>query len=873
MIAVALALPYAVAAEPLATQPSVFIENRGQWDLEARYLLRSNGLDLWLTNTGLVYDLRTPSANATTPGKRSAVFVNFLGATPDAVAQGHQQVPGYHNYFLGNDRTQWAERVPLYQSATISRLYDGIDAIFYLDTGRPRYDLVVAPGADVAKVEIEFKGATSVRVAEGALVVATTLGEVRQQELFAYQMQGEKRQQVPCRFLVGRNGNVRFAVGSYDRSRPLVIDPVVMAYSTYLGGSAYDQSTGIAADNGGNAYVTGVTGSPNFPTGDPEQPTFGGGADVFVTKLTANGELGYSTYLGGSDYDQGNGIAIDNDGNVSVVGYTSSSDFPTRDPLQATKKAGYDAIVMKLGTGGSLIYSTFLGGSNTEQGLGIAADRDGSTYITGYTDGQSFPTKDPLQPTIGGMVDVFIAKLSQGGELVYSTFLGGSNRDWGTDIAVDNSGNAYVTGYTSSSNFPTKDPRQTKKGDLADAFVVRLSATGTLVYSSYLGGTGEDRGAGIAVDSSGSIYITGFTTSPNFAARNPQQSTLSGACDAFVTKLTADGSDLLYSTFLGGSHLDFGSGLAVDNKGNAYITGNTSSPNFPLKNPQQPVRGGSSDAFVAKFTTNGVLVYSSYLGGSDTTQATSIAVDNHGNAYVTGFTQSPDFPTQQPLQAAYGGANGDAFVTKFSSFATAELRLVPNAINYNRDLTSDTVLMLSNIGEAPMTLDSLMINGAGASAYTLMSPSSLPQTIAPYDSLALQVRHVPSGGRDSATLKVVTSVGTATAVLTATRVASVGSEEAIASNEFSVSLISVRPNPAGERAEIVCMFRGVGSAEANIALTDLQGRIVENLYSGRIETGKAYHSTLDLKRFAAGSYMVVVQAAGRESFQQLVVVK
>jgi hypothetical protein len=385
--------------------------------------------------------------------------------------------------------------------------------------------------------------------------------------------------------------------------------------------------------------------------------------------------LVYSTYLGGSgneDYFGQAGIAVDESDNAYVTGTTNSSDFPTLDPYQATFQGGSrDVFVTKLSSSGnSLIYSTYLGGGGDDLGEGIAVDDSGDAYVTGGTNSSDFPTLNPFQTYNNG--GVFVTKLSSSGNsLIYSTYLDGGNDDYGEAIAVDGSGNAYVTGWTESSDFPTLNPYQPTAQGSIDAFVTKLSSSGSsLIYSAYLGGEDIDWGRGIAVDSGGNAYVTGWTGSTNFPTLNPYQ-TYQCCFDAFVTKLSSEGSSLIYSTYLGGSNTDEGFGIAVDGSGNAYVTGYTVSRTFPTRHAYQSTYQGGQDAFVAKLSSSGdSLIYSTFLGGGDAEEGRGIADDGSGNAYVTGWTTSSDFPTLSSYQSTYqgGGVNyGDAFVTKLSS--------------------------------------------------------------------------------------------------------------------------------------------------------------------------------------------------------------
>ncbi|HEX5500085.1 MAG TPA: SBBP repeat-containing protein, partial [Thermomicrobiales bacterium] len=333
-------------------------------------------------------------------------------------------------------------------------------------------------------------------------------------------------------------------------------------------------------DGSGNAYVTGKTSSANFPTANnPYQPTTAGGYDAFVAKFGSGGSLEYSTYLGGAGDDYGNGIAVDGSGDAYITGYTDSASFPTASPRQAALAGGNDAFVSELNSSGSLAYSTYLGGAGDDRGNGIAVNGSGDAYVMGYTLSADFPTSNPLQSAIGGGSDAFVTKFGAGGSLVYSTYLGGSASDVGNGMAVDGSGNAYVSGVTASANFPATNgsyqPTFASGGN--DAFVAKVSAGGSLVYATYLGGSGDDGGYGIAADSSGDAYVTGYTLSTDFpASGDALQPANGGVADAFVTRFDSSGS-LVYSSYLGGSSLEFGYGIAVDDARNAYITGQTSS--------------------------------------------------------------------------------------------------------------------------------------------------------------------------------------------------------------------------------------------------------------------------------------------------------
>ncbi|NYB25879.1 MAG: chitobiase/beta-hexosaminidase C-terminal domain-containing protein [Methanobacteriaceae archaeon] len=449
-------------------------------------------------------------------------------------------------------------------------------------------------------------------------------------------------------------------------------------YVTYLGGSSADSGYSVAVDNIGNIYIVGSTQSLDFPTSsDAYQPNIAGVIDMVLAKFNSNGNLVYSTYFGGASEDRGYGIVLDNSGNVYITGYTASTNFPTTSDAYQTIYGGgsYDAFVSKFNSIGTLVYSSYLGGTNTDQGNSIAVDTDGNIYITGKTISTNFPTtSDAYQATKSDTSttysEVFVSKFNSSGALVYSTYLGGSKKsDYGSGIAVDNEGNIYITGRTESTSFPiTTDAYQTSRGGSYDAFLSKFSSSGALVYSTYLGGTTNDYGSGIAVDNEGNIYITGYTASSNFpTTAGAYQTTCGGGNDAFLSKFSSSGT-LVYSTYLGGTTNDYVNSIAIDNEGNIYITGFTASTNFPTTaGAYQTIYGGGSyDTFVSKFSSNGTLAYSTYLGGTEDDEGFDVAVNSDSNMYITGFTASTNFPTTAgAYQTTYGG-NSDAFLVKIS---------------------------------------------------------------------------------------------------------------------------------------------------------------------------------------------------------------
>jgi hypothetical protein len=666
--------------------PLSFEANQGQTDAQVKFLARGQGYTLFLTPTETVLSLKKTQAKArisqssaksssTSEAIGTVLRMQLAGANPAPKVVGREPLPGHVNYLIGKDPSQWHTQVPTYGKVAYESVYPGVDLVYYGNQGQLEYDFVVAPGADPNNIKLTFQGANNIKVTPaGELVLHTANGDLRMHKPVIYQQIEGVRQPIAGSYALKADQTVGFQVAAYDAAHPLIIDPVLV-YSTYLGGSGNDDSSGIAVDLLGRAYVTGTTDSSDFPTMDALQPTKSGDKDVFVAKLSTNGRaLRYATYLGGSSNDSGHSIAVDLLGQAVVTGFTDSPDFPTKNALQPNLKTGIvqgDAFVAKLSADGrALRYATYLGGSSNDGGNGIAVDLRGQAYVTGFTDSPDFPTKNALQPTKDGDTDGFVAKLSADGRaLRYSTYLGAGNDDSGSDIAVDLRGRAYVAGFTQSPGFPTKNALQPTINSLApgDAFVTQLSASGsTLGYSTYLGGSDSEIVGSIAVDLRGQAYVTGGTRSPDFPTKNALQSALGGSEDAFVVKFSPTGA-LLYSTYLGGREGDQGGGIAVDRQGQAYVTGGTVSSDFPIVNPLQADVSGNGSVFVAKFSADGLtLRYSTYLGGKEGNSAGKIAVDRKGQAYVTGTTQATDFPTVNALQPALGGGV-DAFVAKIRS--------------------------------------------------------------------------------------------------------------------------------------------------------------------------------------------------------------
>ncbi len=745
-----------------ARLPLSFEPNRGQTDGRVKFLARGLGYTLFLTSNAavLAFSPTPPSSQPKPSASPRRVFrLELLGTDPAVPVCGEEALAGESNYFLGNDPRRWQTHIPTYAQVRYHHLYRGVDLVYYghpATAGQLEYDFVVEPGANPKAIRLGIEtGKSRVAIdAYGDLVVETDGGEVRLRKPRIYQVQSSvvsgqwsvaagnrqssitNRQFVDGHYVMKTEKEIGFEVSGYDRSRPLIIDPV-LSYSTYLGGTGGDVANGIAVDGSGNAYVTGSTASSDFPVKSAEQGTSAGNGDVFVAKFNATGSgLVFSTFLGGSGSDSGAALAVDLAGNTYVVGNTSSINFPTTSGAFQPNYAGNgDGFVAKLSaSGSSLIYSSYLGGSDSDFAQAIALDSSGNAYVTGSTRSADFPTAKPLQIGNDGQSDAFVTKVNPSGTgLVYSTYLGGSSADSGQAIALDSAGNAYVAGFTFSRDFPTQNALQGANAGGLDAFVTELNAAGSgLVFSTYLGGSAQDRAFGLFVDAHGSVYVTGDTQSNDFpTTTNAFQPSNHGQGDAFVSKLAPGGSSLVYSTLLGGSGTDQASGIAVDSSGDAAITGFTQSSDFPTANPLQRILGISgaglcgstlcADTFVTELGPSGALVYSTYLGGSGADFGQAIALDSSGAVYVTGSTTSPNFPViAGASQGTFSGtsSNSTAFVAKVNNVDAPGMALTPQQLNFGsqalNSISNPRAVTLINAGSAPLSISSIVAGTAFA---------------------------------------------------------------------------------------------------------------------------------------------------------------
>lgn len=764
-----------------ARLPLGFEPNVGQTDARVRYLSRGPGYTLFVTDAELVLSVaRGPAAQTTRggdPGMRP-VRIRLAGARQAPRISHGDELPGRSHYFLGADPARWRSDVPSYERVTLEQIYDGVDLVLHGSQQRLEYDFVLARGADYRQIALTIEGADSVTLADGNLVLRTGGVDVLQHKPVVYQEANGSREIVDSEYVIGEDGNVRFAVGAYDATRPLVIDPVVeLAFSSFLGGLASEIAFngGVAADADGNVYVAGDTQSADFPLDNAiqgDQP----GMDLFVTKVAADGSGRiYSTYLGGRFGDEAHDVAVDDQGQLWIVGFSQSTDnpatpinegFPLVNAFQPLFGGGHggpgDAIVVKLNAAGdALLFSSYLGGNGLERAHAMTLDSTGDAYITGMTTSTiEMASPGMFQSQLAGHADAFVAKITSLGMRDRVTYLGGrQGSDHGYGIAVDKDGCVYVTGSTKSfdtastpinEGFPLVNAFQPTFGGQTDAFVTKLSPDFmTAVYSTYLGGNDFEndgailpngRAGGIAVDDAGRAWVSGHTASANFPTVNRLRAK-SANYDLFITQLASDGTSLLFSTFYGGDGIELAGDLTMDARGTVYIAG-LASGGFPAVNglPANPTinvnTGRDNDAVVIKLLPSRVIEFATYLGGHRGDYAVSVAADDSGAAYVLGGTYSTNFPLQAAFQTTCrgcsvnpGGAN-DAFVAKLfvpntPPVATADLYamvedgalsvLAPGVLENDSDVDGN-----------PLT--AVLVNGPPSGAFALNPDGSFQYT-------------------------------------------------------------------------------------------------------------------------------------------------
>ena len=814
--------------------PMFFEANQGQTDPSVKFLSRGHGYSLFLTSDEAVLRLRQ-SAASTQQSASAVIRMRLDGANSAARVSGAELLAGKSNYFIGNDPAKWHKNIPQYARVNYESVYPGVDLTYYGSQGQLEYDFRVAPGADPNQIALTFDGA-STRLDAGDLVLATSHGDVRFHAPTIYQPDGHAKKAVAGSFRQLADNKIGFQIGNYDHSRELVIDPS-MSYFTYLGGSGTETNAQVAVDSSLNIYLAGTTDSADFPH------TIGaltGARNVFVAKLNTTiqlpqSQLVYSTYIGGTGADDTAAVAVDNGGQVFVAGSTTSTNFPTTasNAFQAAPAGpGTHGFLTKLNSTGVPSYSTYLSGTNLSGSTidlvtGLAIDTRGNAFVTGTTTSKDIATGFPSTPSAYQKLPLadtqfFASKINTlaagASSMAYSTYFGGVNPPsptlTGGGIAIDNGGNMYITGTTNSifdpnadinpnlprTNFPILNAQQgcldqapsvtacDVNQTALDAFAAKINpnraGTVGLVYSTYLGGSADDGGIGIAVDSAGNAYVTGQTLSGDWTpptSPTPFQPAFAGGVnlhDAFIAKIgnptqTSPIYPLTYFTYLGGTGDDIGQAIAVDSVGSAHVTGTTGSPDLPVTPglPQQSGHGNLTDAFVGQIITsqNGRAAgdYLVYLGGNGTDTGLSIAVDADDAAYVAGETQSSDFPrptsppAPAPFQSNLGGGQ-DAFVARIGAISgfteSAPPTVSPNPASVGNDVTFTYTLV--NNGPDPASRVTFLATFTSPGVTFKSATSSPGVCVNVLANIGCDVGSVPVNGTVQITIVLTPLTGT-----------------------------------------------------------------------------------------------------------------
>lgn len=726
--------------------PLFFILNRGQVDPRVAFYLQGSDKNVYFSRDGMTISLSIREEENSSAGKgvreaagrkdgpgvltasisgsvaesqraagirRWTVKLDFLNYNPEVEIKPLQRIETRISYFRGGP-DGWFSALPAYNSFVYRELWPGVDLYIKGYARQLKSEFVVSPGADPSVIRLRYRGASEIKLNErGELEVKNPVGSFVDEAPKAFQYVNGLKVPVEVSFEIieksaGDNGLMNcvysFRPGEYDRSLPLHIDPAILVYSGYLGGSYNDRALAIAVDENGYVYLAGWTGSLDFPTRVGPFLDFHGpslGTDAFVAKIDPSGSsLIFCGYLGGSNDDAGTGIAVDSNGNVYVCGYTKSTDFPKSVGPYVNHAANIglysDAFITKISPSGtSILYSGYIGGSSTDIASAVAVDGNGRAYVCGTTESSDFPVKAGPGLNYRGKKDVFVCRVAaSGSSLDWSGFIGGTEDDIGTAVALDPGASVYITGHTASTPgnmFPVKTgPYLTHKGGL-DAFVAKVASAGNnIVYCGYIGGAGDDYGAGVAVNSNGEAYVVGATNSQSgFPLVAGPDLTYNGGFDAFITRVNQTGSAVVYSGYIGGSVDDFALAVAVDSQNIAYVAGATDSSSFPVAGGPYGSFSGIRDAFVLALKPDASgFFFSSFLGGSGREEANAVAADGYGNCYVAGFTTSSDFPVQVGPYLQPGGGVGqlaeDAFVARIYA-------LVPPATPSNLRLAAVTV--------------------------------------------------------------------------------------------------------------------------------------------------------------------------------------
>jgi hypothetical protein len=624
---------------PVPSMPRYFEANQGQAAGDVDFISRGSGYTVFLTPNAADFEL-LPVTRKPGDAQSAALRLRLLGANAHAVPSGRNLQSARTNYLVGNTPALWHTDIPQFGRVEYRDVYPGIDLLYYENQQQLEYDFILGPQADPRRIQLAFEGARGIRVddATGDIVVNAGNAEVRQKKPAVYQDTPQGRKRIGGGYVALGGNRVGFEIAGYDRGKPLVIDPV-LAFSSYFGGTGEDSGDSVAVDAKGNMYLSGYTTAPDGQTGVAGRRLAAGSEAAYIAKIDPGGALIFSTYIAGSnDHAAGYGITVDKNGNTYLAGQTKAADFPTVNAIQPKYHGGTDAFLLELNSSGNgLLFSTFLGGSEFDYLAFVTIDESGNVYAAGATSSLDFPVLHAAQPkTPSRHFSAMALKIFPNRKLAYATYVGGEN--FTNAIATDASGDLYVAGDISADYLPCVNALQKTYGGLGDGFVQKLSPAGAVLYSTYIGGSATDAVRGLQVDPKGNLIIAGETDSYNFPVVNPIQRTLGdGMMDRLIERTLS---------------------IVGDGYAARHI---------------QHTLGVAGDGFVAKLNSSGsALLFSTFLGGSDEDQIADVALDAAGDVYVTGRTRSKNFPTVRPVQAANAGGL-DAFLTKINNQGSAIL--------------------------------------------------------------------------------------------------------------------------------------------------------------------------------------------------------
>jgi hypothetical protein len=736
-----------------------FIVNKGQWDSNVLYFAKLNGMAAWITRTGFGYCFSSTKADNT-----QIIKINYVNAnSPDFSQRMKNEDSSDYSSFLSSDEF-------IDNNIIIHNIYDGIDIHYYFDKEEDgsigfRYDFIVNPGADINQIKFKLEGADKYEInSDGELVLHTSFGEIRHGRLFTYQykpssidstvLTSDELSEVACKFIINHDRTIGFMAGNYDKSKQLIIDPLV--YCTYIGGNVTDYSPTLIIDSIGNSYITGFTSSLDYPTTPGAYNSINNdNDDSFITKLNSSGsDLVYSTYLGGNQNDFGDYLAIDNYGNTYITGLTLSSDFPTTNNAYNRNSNGDDdGYITKLNsTGSTLIYSTYIGGSAYDCAIAIIVDLEGNSIITGNTYSTNYPTTMGAYNVgyNGGSTDIILTKMNKGGSaFVFSTYMGGSQDENSFNLVTDSYGNYFITGNTNSSDFPVTNSVYDKIfNGIFDIFLSGVNYNGSaLIHSTFIGGSDYDCGTYLSSDNNGDFYIAGSTSSTDYPTTiGAYDRSYGGIEDAFIIKMKSDATAPVFSTYLGGSAQDASYAVIPDRLGNTFIVGSTSSSDFPITNEALfKSLNGSGDGFYVKLNYLGSsLIYSTFFGGSDSDSFMHLALDSNGYVYLDGSTYSSDNPVTDGAFDRNLKGTSDIFIAKMRFPECDSISIDPSSINFEGvqiGTSKDESLHIKNNGNNDAVIES--INNLVPPFELITTVPNLPAILKPGEELVVGIRYTP----------------------------------------------------------------------------------------------------------------------------------